>query len=45
MGLQKGTVPVVRAPHRPGWTRLVLCAERTLWLLLDPQNFYYRRAG
>ena len=24
---ERGRVRVVRAPHRPGWTRLVLCAE------------------
>jgi len=26
-GRQRGTVRVVRLPHRPGWTRVVLCAE------------------
>jgi len=26
-GREQGSVQVTRLPHRPGWTRLVLCAE------------------
>ena len=26
-GKERGSVQVTRLPHRPGWTRLVLCAE------------------